>query len=317
MLKRKFLFYFNYLREYGLKCLIAVVLSAIFPYDNNGSAFSWWILRKKHKVLLQYLSKHYYSEVEGEKKKNEVNKEYKNCIWTAWLQGEENAPEVIQLTLASIRHNANGHKVIVLTEGTINKYIDIPQEIQEKHKNKIIGYAHYADIVRMMILARYGGIWLDATMLLNYPINEKAFLQPFYSVRFKPYRSSFVSEQRWILGVIGGDRESEFLPQISSMLTKYWLEHDICIDYLVFDYMITILYNHKESFRLIINELSRMEYLSKTLREIINEPYQKDVLDRLLAKNLVFYLTYRYDYRKTTSDGKETNYGHLCTKFLA
>lgn len=152
---------FLYIKEYGIKCFVAVCLSKVFSYTDNGPQWKWNILQYKHKAIMQYLYKYSYIQEEDHSLENKSNNtEYKNCIWTTWLQGEENAPEIIQLNLASIRKNSSGHSVIVITNENVNCFINIPESIMQKHLSGIIGHAHYSDIIRMMILAQYGGIWL-------------------------------------------------------------------------------------------------------------------------------------------------------------
>ena len=309
--------YLDYIKEYGIICFLFSLLSLLFPLSSKGARWRWWIQQHKHKVIIQYLTNHYYSYITKEGQNEKGTGRNQECIWTAWLQGEDNAPEVIKLTLASIRKNSNKHRVIVLTNENINQYIEIPELIKQKHDAGIIGNAHFADVVRMMILAKYGGIWLDATAFLHEPIEENAFSSSFYSVGFKAGETRFVSGHKWLIGVIGGYKNSEYLTSISNMLLSYWKDHSIPIDYFVFDYLITILYRNDSSFRHKIDELPRMEYFTSKLRKTINEPYNEDELAQLLAKQQIYILSYKYKYIKTTSKGEKTYYGKLCEELLS
>ncbi len=292
-------------------------MSQLFPYNDNKGKLSWKLLQHKHKVLLKYLTKHYYPVALHTEVKSQQESQYKDCIWTAWLQGEENAPESIRMTLASIRKNVNGHQVIVRTRDTIDQFVDVPQAIKEKHQRGIIGNAHYADVARMMILAKYGGLWMDATMMLHEPIDEALFLKEFYSLgtpNTEPSR--FVSDHKWIVGIVGGSKDSNYLKQISAMLNAYWCENVTCIDYFVFDYLIAALYQNDKSFSKIVDDLPRMRYYCTFLHGILNNAYDENTVNELLADGQIYTVTYKQNYKKSTADGQETIYGHLFQLFL-
>lgn len=311
-MNRKIRSLLQYYKKFGFACFIATILSWLFPYKENGSRFSWIILQFKHRRIMEFLEKRYYS------KENKVhaginrNELYNNCIWTAWLQGEEDAPEVIRLTLASIRRNSNGHKVIVLTNNSIDNYIDIPPEIKNKYKAGIIRNAHFTDIVRMIILSKYGGVWLDATTFVHDDIDISAFFSPFYSVGVDTNsKTRFVSDNKWKVGVIGGFPGSPYLSQITEMLISYWIENDSCIDYFVFDYLIAVLYQNDNSFKSVVDSLPKMKFFAYELRVVINEPYRPDLLTKFFIKNQIYHLTYKKHYQKQTADGEITLYGYL------
>ena len=88
-----------------------------------------------------------------------------NKVWICWLQGEENAPDLVKACINSVRRSLPHKEVIVLSEQTIPQYVQFPDHITEKWKNKKIRAAHYADLLRLELLCKYGGMWIDATVL--------------------------------------------------------------------------------------------------------------------------------------------------------
>ena len=309
---------YRYYNEYGIRCTLAFLLCMLFPYSNTKNRnLRQSILRYKNKTFTHYLQKYYRQATESRKGSAARENDSGNSIWTAWLQGEENAPEVIRITLASIRENANGHPVIVISNENVDSYIDIPQSIKDKHESGLMGHAHYADVIRMMILAKYGGIWLDATMMLHEPIPEEAFQCSFYSVGFKAgNEEKYISGNKWLVRVIGGKMESVYLSAISRMLTNYWEDHNTAIDYFVFDYLIYVLYENDRSFRQIVDKLYRMDHYTNELRKIINEPFDEKTIKDLCIKNQIYTLTYRGNYHKQTPEGCMTFYGYFYNHFL-
>lgn len=85
-------------------------------------------------------------------------------IWFLWLQGIDKAPLVVQKCYASwLRHNP-GWDVVLLDETTIKDYISL--------KPYAVTQQAYSDILRINLLAKYGGIWVDATCYCNKPLDE-------------------------------------------------------------------------------------------------------------------------------------------------
>ena len=308
----------SFIKEYGIICFYAKAIMKVSSHLKDKE-LQLRILKLKHKIIVEYLSKKYCYIVDAINEK-EINPSfnYQKCIWTAWFQGESDAPEIIHLTISSMRNNSNGHRVIVLSNDNIDSYINIPDVIRQKVDEGVISLAHYSDIVRMMVLAKYGGVWLDATMFLSKPIDEKAFTDLFFSVGRIAPESKFVSNNKWIVGIIGGCKNSKYILMISKMLLAYWTEHNVCIDYFVFDYLIAALYYYDNGFKSLVDSIHRVKGYSFNLKSICNQPYDQDIIDCVLNKNDRYpeYLTYKYKYIKVTPDGKETNYGYLCRNNL-
>lgn len=317
MILKKVKHAFAFCREYGTKCFVSVMPYNLYSHYKEDGRISKILLLQKHKAIQTYLFDSYYKVIK-EYKVNDNQKSYdlNQCIWTAWLQGEENAPEIIRITLASIRKYSNNHKVIVLTANNIDDYIDVPYKIKEKYNNGLLGHAHFADVVRMMILAKYGGVWLDATSLLHEPIDENAFISDFFSVGFKSANSKYISNNKWSVNVLGGNNKSKYLKTISTILNDYWSKHNTPIDYFVFDYVIDLIYENDSFFKQIIDSLPRSKYRSTELKKYINNEYGKQILIDLFVENQIYYLSYRNKYEKLTKSKRQTNYGYLYHFYL-
>lgn len=81
-----------------------------------------------------------------------------------WLQGLDNAPLVVRKCYQSWqKHNAGWHPVF-LDENNISDYITL--------KNTGVLQQAFSDIVRINLLAKYGGVWVDATCFCNRPLDE-------------------------------------------------------------------------------------------------------------------------------------------------
>lgn len=88
-------------------------------------------------------------------------------IWVCWWQGKENMPDIVKACYNSIQKHACNHPVILITEENFRNYIDMPEYIINKQKEGYIDITHFSDILRMMLLTKHGGIWMDSTLLIR------------------------------------------------------------------------------------------------------------------------------------------------------
>ena len=92
-------------------------------------------------------------------------------IFTLWLQGPEQAPPLVRACLDSIRRQEKA-ELVVLDGRTVFDWIDLPEVVVRKWKDGKMKAAHFADICRVELLYRHGGVWMDATDYLDAPLPE-------------------------------------------------------------------------------------------------------------------------------------------------
>ena len=85
-------------------------------------------------------------------------------VWFCWLQGLEQAPPLVKLCYEALRQKLPDREIVVIDAKNVFDYITLPEEIVEKWKRGIIGPAHFSDLIRLELLVRYGGYWIDATV---------------------------------------------------------------------------------------------------------------------------------------------------------
>lgn len=91
-------------------------------------------------------------------------------IWTCWLQGRQNAPRLIKRCLKSWERNNPGWEFRCLDAMTIERYVPLRQYIDLDRQS--LTAASLSDIVRIFLLREFGGVWVDATLFCNWPLDE-------------------------------------------------------------------------------------------------------------------------------------------------
>ena len=49
----------------------------------------------------------------------------------------------------------------------MGQYVDIPDYILQKYRAGKMTRTHFSDILRLHLLSRYGGVWIDSTILMT------------------------------------------------------------------------------------------------------------------------------------------------------
>lgn len=86
-------------------------------------------------------------------------------VWLLWLQGWDQAPELIKEVRDSWTRLNPGWNVELVTRESISTYVDIP------YVHDGIQDAALSDIVRLSLLEAHGGVWADATLLCMAPLD--------------------------------------------------------------------------------------------------------------------------------------------------
>ena len=198
------------------------------------------------RMVPQYLKK-YLSAVNDVP--DESIKKGSDKIFTIWLQGEDNAPDLVKSCFRSVRRNCS-QDFIILDEKTLFEYITLPDYIMEKRRRGLIKNAHFADICRIELLYQYGGIWLDATAFVTAPIPTDILKQNFFV-----YMAGNVWGYSFIQNCfIRARRGSYLLGAWRAMIFEYWKDNNHAIDYLV----------HQLLFKtLIVNDVRAQKYFDK------------------------------------------------------
>lgn len=184
--------------------------------------------------VYEYMEK-YTQNINFKDEIKEVNSQIKinRTIWVMWLQGEENAPLLVKSCIASIRKNIpDDYEIVVLTNYNIYEYVTVPDYILEKYRKKIISNTQFSDIIRVCLLAMYGGCWIDATVYCMDKIpkaflNGKMFMFKIPAVTSNP----IIKTSSWW---IYAQKDSRLMVGLREVLYKYWKDENRTIDYFIF-----------------------------------------------------------------------------------
>jgi hypothetical protein len=102
---------------------------------------------------------------------------FEKNIWIYWEQGWNNAPPICKICLDSWKQFNNNWKINILDKNNICDFIDI-SFIPNFWKINPIQIR--ADIIRTLLIQKYGGVWVDATLFCVKPLDE--WLYDFFNI---------------------------------------------------------------------------------------------------------------------------------------
>lgn len=175
-------------------------------------------LEKKYKKILNEL------EFEASPEADEVN----NNVWICWFQGLQNAPDIVKKCNESVNYYLSDKNIHIITEENMCSYVDFPPYILDKFRKKIIPYAQMSDILRTMLLVKYGGMWLDGTVFLTGKIPEYVYKKPLFLLHYKFKDDLTIVKNSWF---IYAQKDNRILKTVLELLLLYWKNENVLSEY--------------------------------------------------------------------------------------
>ena len=251
-------------------------------------------LNKKHEAMMTYYRKKFDSFVKEYSLDRVASIEHKDeTIWMCWWQGLESAPLIVQKCVESIKRNANGREVVIITNDNYAEYVDIPSWVIEKRKKGIITNTHFSDILRLSLLSKYGGLWLDATFYCCGSLDEY-FNYPLWSIKRPDYLHCSVASGYFATYSLRCSSENRYIfKAILDFYLHYWEIEEKQLDYLTLDYMFVLVQEIFEDIKLTFSLIKPNNTNCDNLLELLNKVYEKDVWNNLKYDTKLFKLSWK------------------------
>lgn len=210
-------------------------------------------------------------------------------LFMYWGQGFEHAPALVRACRdAFVAHNP-ASDVHLLDDGLLSAYTDIPDHVRAinpRHR------AAFSDALRLDLLVRHGGCWIDATCMTTGPIAAPAAdlmgAGEFFAFRKTPTRPA-----SWLLA---GRPTSYVLRALRAAFFLWWEERDDLVDYYLLHHCFEMLCRLDPRFRTeweaVPTALARP---ATKLQRVMLEPTPDDRLRNIVADSFVHKMTTGFD----------------------
>ena len=187
-------------------------------------------LRKRYKGALEAFEESY----------REQPQTHSNKVWVCWMQGMDNAPVLVQRCFLSLKENLKDREIVLITSANLKDYTDFPTYILEKYEKGLITHTHFSDLLRVELLCRYGGTWIDATVFCSggnipsYMLNSDLFMFQ----NLKPGADgSTLNISSWFMTSCANNK---IMLAVRALLWEYWKKNNRLIDYFLLHHFIVM-----------------------------------------------------------------------------
>ena len=229
----------------------------------------------------------------------------KKIIWQYWGQGfdDKSLPDAVKICMASVDKYKGEYQIIRLSDETIKEYMDLPDFVWEKRNRGIFSRTHFSDLLRLCLLATYGGVWLDATIFLTQELpieyteydffmyqrdNDEAHKE-FWMQSYAYYWGWNVNYKvRALTSIFFAKKNTHPIHVMRDLLMYYWQKENRLIDY----FILQILFNELVEQRVIENCPIVNDTYPHILQTMINGMYPWMTFDDLIKIVPIHKMTY-------------------------
>ena len=183
-------------------------------------------LKKKYKGFI--------SEYQQKEDTKNILHEHVDIVWVCWFQGMEHAPKMVQYCFESLKSNLHDKRIILITEDNYKEYVQFPAYILEKYEKGCFSKTHLSDLLRLELLIKYGGTWIDATVWCSSPIYPDYLFDSdlFMFQNLKPgLDGQCTAVSSWF---ITSCSNNQMLMLERALLYEYWKENTKLVHYYLF-----------------------------------------------------------------------------------
>lgn len=223
------------------------------------------IVARKHGRVVKFWQPIIADYFEGKIEKNSLKAKQQiseKVIWQYWGQLNDGSPlpAVVQRCFDSVDKYKGDYQVIRLNDDNIREYLDFPDFVWNAANESKFSKVFFSDLLRLALLHVYGGVWLDATILLTAPLSKEFSNQDYFvfqrsddepnkSFWAGPHTSYWSWDPRYrvkmLNSIIFAKKGSVVIAIMVDLILHYWKTQDKIINYFFFQILYDELVNGK------------------------------------------------------------------------
>ena len=301
------------IKNFGLKISFYSYLAKVLQRVLPNSHITQKIISVKNEMIINYLYNKYEYVVKKFQKCYCGTRVNSNIIWIFWWQGLDSAPYIVKKCVQSITKFYPDCIIHIIDRINLSDFIEIDSKIMDKVQAGIISYTHFSDIVRMKLLSKYGGTWMDSTIFLTDKVKLDEPLVTLHLDESDNNNRKMISQGKWCGFFLGG--EDNCIPKfVDEIFGEYWKNEDILIDYFLIDYVIELGYRNIPYIK---NLIDNVPYNNKgvfVLQSKLNEKFDEKYFQNLCKETSVHKLSYKEEI--FVEKNKNTFYKYLFAEDL-
>jgi len=311
-MKKKIKRFLKLRKEFGLRNAFMLAVLNLSHNDAKYIDFACSILFRKFKEKIKLIN---------DGKRQQI---VKPTIWSFWWQGIDSLPEVLKVTYESHKKHIVdlGYNYVFIDKSNLNEYLEIPDYIFEKVENGVISFTHFSDYIRIALLEKYGGAWIDITLLMVGDLPKDLFDHTFYSFNLhgSKYRPAGLGQKitkcKWAGFMLSTNEvHNPLLRYVKDSLELFWKSHNFVIDYFLMNLIIKIAYDNNSYAKELIDSIPQNNLHLYDLVKVINSPKDEKILSEIENMEVFFKVTQKMQMIDVV-DGIQTFYGYYMSRYL-
>jgi hypothetical protein len=146
-------------------------------------------------------------------------------IWMYWHQGLDKAPTLVHHCVQSWKDQNPEWQLNLIDQDNLHDFVELklPSHILEK-----IGIVKQSNLLRLQLLAEYGGVWADATTMCRKPLDAwlpLAAAESGFFAFYRPGRDRLISS--WFLA---SEKNSPLIVAFLNAYTSFFLENSFNLE---------------------------------------------------------------------------------------
>lgn len=238
--------------------------------------------------VYRYLKKHYSKFMESccyDEKDSGIESDN---VWVCWLQGIDNAPNIVKKCYHSIKQWMPDRQIHVLDQNNLFEYVDLPDYVVTKWRSGIISNTLFSDFIRLSVLTQFGGIWVDATVFMTGELPNYIKDSNFFMYQSNDYDITKVGES-WF---IKANSHNRILQVTLDLMNEYWRKENKIRDYfLMFIFMKMASDKYQEDMECMHKIPAAIPIL---MQKYLMEDYNEKMYAQLCRMTPIHKLTYKF-----------------------
>lgn len=214
--------------------------------------------------------------------------DWKPKVFVYWGQGFENAPEIVKFCHAELLRLHEADDVVVLTDENLPDWVELPADLREMlGENRTA----FSDVLRFELLAKYGGIWIDATCLPTVRLVDH-FDELVGQAGFFAFETKEKTISSWFLA----SRPDNYLTHlVRDSMRLYWRVFDRPVTYFYLHFIFQLLHTMDNRSDRIWSKVPRPKYDPRTFGRVLKRRADELDAEKIVGASIVHKLSYKRD----------------------
>lgn len=287
---------FRVLKEYAASHVLMFSLSNVLMLGTNRKSLELVRMAVSNKIICR-LRKQYRNYIKNFvsdwKEKVDLEHKHSNKVWVCWLQGIEQAPEIVKVCYDSLCTNLNDREIVLITEENYKEWVSFPEYIEKKIMSGAITKTHLSDLIRLELLENFGGTWIDATVFCSgtnipaYIWNSDLFMYQIMKPGLDGHAARISS---WF---ITSCTNNPIIVLTKNLLYEYWKHNKRLVDYFLIHDMIEL------SIEAFPEEWAKVIPVSSSIPHILllrfGDKYDDNIWNEIVKMTSFHKLSYKFN----------------------